>query len=150
MVWHVKPGWKLHQTWHTQSVLNTRTPLRRSNQIFFFNILLVKIMWFVKNKNLRWGFWPWLLQLAEYSTFGLYFRLQEEFLFSLETLRFLCLNERNISLVAICAVILSCKDFATKRHLAPALMHFGTRSWSKMVVSWRMPIYLRSCRKNFV
>ena len=55
----------------------------------------------------------------------------------IETLRFLCLNERNISLVAICAVILSCKDFATERHLAPALMHFGTTSWSKMVVSWR-------------
>ena len=48
-----------------------------------------------------------------------------------------CLNERNISLVAICAVIQSCKDFATKWHLAPALMHFCTKSWSKMVVSWR-------------
>ena len=50
---------------------------------------------------------------------------------------FFCLNERNISLVAICAVISSYKDFATKRHLAPALMHFGTRSWSEMVVRWR-------------
>ena len=55
----------------------------------------------------------------------------------IETLRFLCLNERNISLVAICAVIKCCKDFATKQHLAPALMHFGTKSWSKMVVRWR-------------
>ena len=55
----------------------------------------------------------------------------------LETLRFLCLNERNISLVAICAVIYSCKDFATKRLLSRALMHFGTKSWSKMVVRWR-------------
>ena len=55
----------------------------------------------------------------------------------IETLRFLCLNERNISLVAICAVIQSCKDCAKKRHLAPALMHFGSRSRSKMVVSWR-------------
>ena len=50
-----------------------------------------------------------------------------------------CLNERNISLVAICAVILkkSCNDFAAKRHLAPALMHFSTKSWSEMVVRWR-------------
>ena len=55
----------------------------------------------------------------------------------LETLRFLCLNERNISLVAICAVIESCKNFAWKRHLAQALMHFGTESWSEMVVRWR-------------
>ena len=29
------------------------------------------------------------------------------------------------------------RPIATKRHLAPALMHFGTKSWSKMVVSWR-------------
>ena len=29
------------------------------------------------------------------------------------------------------------QDFATKRHLAPALMHFGTRSWSKIDVGWR-------------
>ena len=27
----------------------------------------------------------------------------------------------------------SCKDFAAKRHLAPALMHFGTKFWSEMV-----------------
>ena len=48
-----------------------------------------------------------------------------------------CLNERNISLVVICAVTKSCKDFVMKLHLAPALMHFGTKSWSKMVVRWR-------------
>ena len=71
----------------------------------------------------------------------------------IETLRFLCLNERKISLVAICAVIKSCKDFATKRHLAPALMHFGTKFWSKMVVRWRyadlsMELSRNVCVKN--
>ena len=54
-----------------------------------------------------------------------------------ETLRFLCLNERNISLDAICAVIYSCKDFAAKRHLAQALMYFRIKSWSEIVVRWR-------------
>ena len=29
------------------------------------------------------------------------------------------------------------KDFATKRYLAPVLMHFCTKSWSEMVVRWR-------------
>ena len=29
------------------------------------------------------------------------------------------------------------KTLQRKQHLAPALMHFGTKSWSKMVVSWR-------------
>ena len=33
---------------------------------------------------------------------------------------------------------------STKWHLAPALMHFGTKSWSKMVVSWRYADYLWS------
>ena len=33
-------------------------------------------------------------------------------------LRFLCLNERKVSLVAICAVIWPCKCSAAKRHLA--------------------------------
>ena len=37
----------------------------------------------------------------------------------IETLRFLCLNERKVSLVAICASILACKGSAAKRHLAP-------------------------------
>ena len=65
------------------------------------------------------------------------------------TLRFLCLNEQNISFVAICAVIKSCKDFATKRHLAPALMHFGSKSWSKMVVRWRYADLSMESSKNF-
>ena len=38
----------------------------------------------------------------------------------LETLRFSCLNERNVNLIPIWAVIWSYKDFAAKWHLAPA------------------------------
>ena len=31
---------------------------------------------------------------------------------------------------------LALQRLCKKQHLAPALMHFGTKSWSKMVVSW--------------
>ena len=46
---------------------------------------------------------------------------------TLKTLRFSGLDERNISLVAICAV----KGFAAKRHLAQKMMHFDITSWSQ-------------------
>ena len=38
----------------------------------------------------------------------------------IETLRFSCLNKRNVNLIPIWAVIKSCKDFAAKRHLVPS------------------------------
>ena len=69
---------------------------------------------------------------------------------SIETLRFLCLNERikhqprrylrsHLVLQRLC----------NEGHLAPAIMHFGTKSWSKMVVRWRYADLSMESSKSF-
>ena len=55
----------------------------------------------------------------------------------LVTLPFLCLNERNISLGHLRSYLVLQRLCNKAVHLAPALMHFGTKSWSKMVVRLR-------------
>ena len=56
----------------------------------------------------------------------------------------MCLNERNVNLIPIWAVIqsMTCKNFAAKRHLAPALMHFDNTSWSDLVWWWRYVVFI--------
>ena len=49
---------------------------------------------------------------------------------TIETLQFLCLNERDVNLIPISAVIWSCGGFAVGPHLAQEMMHFVTASSS--------------------
>ena len=91
---------------------------------FIFNFFEMSFYWFVNFLSVSWTsrwllvfYFKKLIRKKSLSCIGS--------IMILETARFSCLNERNVNLISIWAVISSCKDFAAKRHLVPALMHFG-------------------------